>query len=67
MLKKVLKLISALSHIDLYEPITKFPCKDSGHFLGNSSLPLVNIVDTPGKNCTLLKTPFLGVPLQVNG
>ena len=32
----------------MVEPATKFPCMDSGHLLGNTSLPILNILDTPG-------------------
>ena len=43
-------LVSAFSHaVDRDEPVTKYPCQDSGHFLGNTSLPVINIVDTPGR------------------
>ncbi len=42
-------VVSAFSHaVDRNGPVTMFPCQDSGHFQGNTSLPLINIVDTPG-------------------
>ena len=38
-----------VSHsFDMVGPATKFPCMDSGHLLGNTSLPILNILDTPG-------------------
>jgi hypothetical protein len=41
---------SAYSHNVVDDgPVTKVSCLDSGHFLGNSSLQVVTIVDTPGK------------------
>jgi hypothetical protein len=48
--KTLIIVYSAYSHNVVDDgPVTKVSCLDSGHFLGNSSLEVVTIVDTPGK------------------